>query len=200
MKKIIAFFLGILLMGHVAQAADPSITFVNNLTDKIITDVLTSNVSDEQKLATFKTEFQQALDLKAIGQFVLGVYWRSATPADRDAFLAAFMDFTTKSWAGRFNMYNGQKIVFTGTRNAQKNQLYVDSQIQHNPPVEVIWRLREKDGDFKIVDIIVEGVSMAMSYRNEYSAFLQQNGGNLPALTAELNKKAAAFKLNETTK
>ncbi len=200
MKKLWALLLGVLLTANVAKAADPSIAFVNQLTDKIITNVLTSNKSDEEKLALFKADFQEALDLKAIGQFVLGVYWRSATPADRDAFLTAFMDFTTKSWAGRFNMYNGQKIVFTGTRNAQKNQLYVDSQIQNNPPVEVIWRLREKNGTFKIVDIIVEGVSMAMSYRNEYSAFLQQNGGKLPTLTAELNRKAAAFKLGQEQK
>jgi len=197
MKKICAFFLGILLLSQTARASDPSITFVNNLTDKIITDVLTSTKSDEEKLEIFRSEFQSALDLKSIGQFVLGVYWRTASQADKDAFLQAFMDFATKSWAGRFNMYHGQKIIFTGTRNAQQNQLYVDSQIQNNPPVEVIWRLRKKDGGYKIVDIIVEGVSMAMSYRNEYTAFLQKNGGKVSALTAELNRKSAEFSFDK---
>ena len=56
---------------------------------------------------------------------------------------------------------------------------------------------RTKSGDFKIIDIIVEGVSMAMSYRNEYSAFLQKNGGKLSVLTKELEQKSANFKFSK---
>lgn len=201
MKKLWALICAMVLTSSVANAADPSIVFVNNLTDDIITNVLQSKDSQEEKFMRFKKAFEEALDLKSVGQFVLGVYWRSATPEQRDAFLAAFIDFTTKTWADRFDLYTGQKIVFSGTRNAEGNQLYVDSQIQNNPPVEVIWRLkRTKSGDFKIIDIIVEGVSMAMSYRNEYSAFLQKNGGKLPALTKELERKSANFKFTNAGK
>ena len=195
MKKFLSLLCGILLLPTVVFAADPSIEFVNNLTDDIITNVLKSHEPQQVRFEKFKSSFEAALDMKSIGQFVLGVYWRSASPAQRDAFLTAFIDFTTKTWADRFDLYTGQQIVFTGTRNAEGNQLYVDSQIKNNPPVEVIWRLkRMKDGSFKIIDIIVEGVSMAMSYRNEYSAFLQKNSGNLNALTEELQTKTVHFK------
>ncbi len=200
MKKFYALICGIMIWTCAAQAADPSIEFVNNLTDKIIENVLTTQESTEDKLTEFRKEFTAALDLKSIGQFVLGIYWRKATPAERDAFLTAFIDFTTKTWADRFDMYTGQQIIFTGTRNAEGNQLYVDSQIQNNPPVEVIWRLRKKKDGFRIIDIIVEGVSMAMSYRNEYSSFLQANGGSVPALTQELERKSAAFQFSENKK
>ena len=151
-------------------------------------------------MARFKTEFESALDLKNIGQFVLGVYWRKASAEERDAFLKAFMDFTTKTWADRFNLYQGQKIIFTGARNAEKKQLYVDSVIQNSPPVEVIWRLKQKDNTYRIIDIIIEGVSMAMSYRNEYSSFLQTHNGDVKALTKELETKSAAFKWTEQKK
>lgn len=199
MKKIIAFISAVLLLPSVVYAADPSVVFVNNLTDDIISHVLQSNDSQEEKFQRFKADFEEALDMKSIGQFVLGVYWKNALPEERQAFLDAFIDFTTKTWADRFDLYTGQKIIFSGTRNAEgKNQLYVNSVIENNPPVDVVWRLKRlKNGDFKIIDIIVEGVSMAMSYRNEYTAFLQKNGGKLPALTQELEQKAAAFQFTK---
>lgn len=201
MKKLIGFLCGALLWSHISFAADPSIEFVNNLTNNIITNVLVAQKTDAEKLDTFRTEFQSALDLKSIGQFVLGIYWRKATTEERETFLTAFMDFSTKSWADRFNLYHGQQIVFTGTENAQtKGQLYVNSQIQNNPPVDVVWRLRQSGSSYKIIDIIVEGVSMAVSYRNEYTAFLQKNGGKLSALTQELNRKSAAFKFTNQKK
>lgn len=198
MKKILSFVCGVLLAVSV-QAAEPSIMFVNHLTDDIITNVLQSNDTQEQKFTRFKTAFEKALDMKSIGQFVLGIYWRKATPEERQAFLNAFIDFTTKTWADRFDLYTGQQIVFSGSRNAEgKNQLYVDSTIENNPPVQVIWRLKQtKSGDFKIIDIIVEGVSMAMSYRNEYSAFLQKHNGKLSVLTKELEQKSADFKFSK---
>ena len=197
MKKIIAFFLGLMMWSGVAKAENPAIDFVNKLADNIINDVLTADVSRDEKLNRFRAEFTEALDLKNIGQFVLGIYWRKATPMEKDAFLKAFMDFTTKSWADRFDSYQGQKIVFSGVRNAERNQFYVDSTIQNNPPVEVIWRLKQKDNTYRIIDIIVEGVSMAMSYRNEYSAFLQTHGGSVQALTDELKNKSDNFKWGE---
>ena len=198
MKKILTLICGLLLSVS-AQAVEPSIMFVNNLTDDVITNVLQSNDSQEEKFTRFKTAFEQALDMKSIGQFVLGVYWRKASAEERTAFLNAFIDFTTKTWADRFDLYTGQQIIFSGSRNAEgKNQLYVDSTIENNPPVTVIWRLKQtKNGDFKIIDIIVEGVSMAMSYRNEYSAFLQKNGGKLPVLTKELEQKSIDFKFTK---
>ena len=185
------------MLPMIARAQDPAIEFVDDLADKIISNVLTANVSRDVKLERFRSDFTAALDLKQIGQFVLGVYWRKATAEEKDAFLKSFMDFTTKVWADRFDMYQGQKIVFNGVRNADKNQYYVNSTIENNPPVEVIWRLKQKDGQYRIVDIVVEGVSMAMSYRNEYSSFLQTNGGSVAALAKELQTKSDNFKWTE---
>ena len=200
MKKLAIFLITLTLFCKPVQAMEPAVQFINTLTDKIITNVLTSQDSEEQKINYFRQEFTSALDLKSIGQFVLGRYWKMTDTAQRDAFLDAFMEFTTLTWADRFHMYNGQKIIFTGTRNAEGKQLYVDSKIMNNgTPVEVIWRVRQKGDTFKIIDIIVEGVSMAMSYRNEYTAFLQKNGGDVSKLTAELKTKAKNFQLTGGT-
>lgn len=201
MKKSIFAFLGIFMIASSLWATTKEpIAFVSDLTDKVILEVITSNKTPEEKLKLFQNDFQQAVDLKNIGQFVLGVYWKKATATEREAFLKEFTDFTTKTWTDRFNMYDGQKFTFSGIRDAGKSQVYVDSSISTNPPVSVIWRLRQKDGSYRIIDIIIEGVSMAMSYRNEYTSFLQKNGGNLDILTQELNQKSKTFKFTDVKK
>ncbi len=198
MKKLLSFLCGLFLLTQTAfGATDPAVEYVNKLTDDVIENVLASPAPMTEKLSSFQQKFHEALDLKYIGQFVLGVYWRTANQTQRDAFLNAFMDFTTKSWADKFNMYTGQKITFQGAQKAQKGQIFVNSTVQNNPPAVVVWRLREKDGQYKIIDIIVEGVSMAMSYRNEYASFLQNNNGDLTKLTQTLNEKSATFKFSD---
>ena len=196
MKKLL-LIVWVLVMSYSVSAfatTDPAIEFVDGVANEIIQNVLTSDASQEQKLEMFRATFTKALDLKSIGQFVLGIYWRKANEADRQEFLEAFTDLTTKTWADRFDMYSGQSISFVGVRKADEpKQFYVDSKIQDKEPVEVIWRLRQKGDSFKIIDIRIEGVNMATSYRNEYSAVLQQNGGDVKALSADLRKKSEAF-------
>ncbi len=194
MKKILLFICSFLFLITTVQAEEKSsVEFVKNLTDEVITNVLKSNDTQEQKTERFEKYFLKALDTQNIGKFVLGRYVRSTTKEDQKAFIQAFTNMALKSWADKFNLYTGQELQFQGERPAEgKNQVYVDSLILNEPnPVQVIWRLREKNGEYKIVDIIVEGVSMALSYRNEYTAFLQTH--TLPELTEQLQKQADSF-------
>ena len=197
MKKIILTLI-CALWTLPALCADPAIDFMDGLAKEIIEQGVLADKSNAEQEIFFREKFTTNLDLKNISQMVLGVYWKKATEQEKNAFMEAFTDLTTKTWTDRFGLYQGQDIVFQGTRNApQKNQIYVDSKINDNPPIEVIWRLRQKDGGYKIVDIVVEDVSMVMSYRNEYTAFLQQHQGSVQALIDELRTKAKEFKYSE---
>ncbi len=193
MKKMILFLVAV-FMSFAVRAEDPAINFVDKLADKILTEVVTSNKEKDEKETLFRDAFTEAVDLKGVGQFVLGTVWKKTSEEDRTAFLNAFTDLTVKTWADRFNLYTGQQIIFQGTRNAERGQIYVDSVIQDKQPVEVIWRLRPSKDSYKIVDIVVEGVSMASTYRNDYRAFLQQNANSVSALTEELARKSREFK------
>ena len=187
MKKIV--FILMMMMSFHAWASNPAIDFVDQLADKILADVVTSDKSKDEKEKLFREAFSEAVDLKGVGQFVLGTAWKKASEEERDDFLKAFTDLTIKTWSGRFESYSGQQIIFQGSRNAERGQLYVDSVIQDKQPIEVIWRLRPSKDSYKIVDIIVEDVSMASTYRNDYRSFLQQNGNSVPKLTEELRRK-----------
>jgi phospholipid transport system substrate-binding protein len=69
----------------------------------------------------------------------------------------------------------------------------IDSRIDRiqGEPYRVSWRVRESDGSFKILDIVAEGVSMAITLRSEYGTVLKNNGGQLPPLTDALREKVA---------
>ena len=197
MKKII-FALVCILWALPALCADPAIDFMDKLAKEIIEQGVLAQKTNEEKEVFFREKFTANLDLKNISQMVLGVYWKKATDQEKHDFMEAFTDLTTKTWTDRFGLYQGQDIIFQGTRNApQKNQIYVDSKINDDPPIEVIWRLRQKDATYKLVDIVVEDVSMVMSYRNEYTSFLQQHQGSVQALIDELQTKAQNFKYSE---
>lgn len=128
MKKLAIFLIVFTLFCKPAQAMEPAIQFISDLADKIITNVLTSQDSEEQKINYFRKEFTSALDLKSIGQFVLGRYWKAADTAQRDAFLDAFMEFATLTWADRFHMYNGQKIIFAGHPQCRRQTIICGQQ------------------------------------------------------------------------
>ena len=197
MKKII-LTLVCTLWAIPALCADPAIDFMDTLAKEIIEKGVLAEKTTAEREAFFHEKFTTNLDLNTVAKQVLGTYWKKATPQEQKDFVQAFTDLTTKTWTDRFGLYQGQDIVFQGTRNAnQKNQIYVDSKINDNPPIEVIWRLRQKDKSYKIVDIVIEDVSMLVSYRNEYTSFLQQHQGSVQALIDELNAKIKDFKYTE---
>ena len=191
MKKIITLILSFLLTANMAFANGKSATtFVNNLVDDVINNVLTTDESKEEKAKKFEDYILKAVDTEAIARTVLAQYWRTATPKEKDDFIEAFKNMAIKMTAERFGMYNGQEVKFHSERPAQgKNQVFVESSISSDDkPIQVMWRVREKDGKYTVLDIIVEGVSMTLTYRNEYTSYLQNHSIN--DLIAELNRQA----------
>lgn len=195
MKKIIfALFCSLLLHTNSTFAQESSsIIFVKTMTDEIITNVLKSSDTQELKTERFEKYFLNALDTKSIGKFVLGKHARKISDEELKKFTLAFTTMALKSWADKFSLYTGQSITFQGERPAEgKNQVYVDSLIQNGAnPVQVIWRLKVKNEDYKIVDIVIEGVSMVLTYRDEYASFLDSH--TLEELIQKLNSQAETF-------
>lgn len=173
--------LALLLSTNIAQAQNKSATtFVSNLVDEVINEVLSTNNTKEEKAQKFEQIILSKVDTEAIARTVLAQYWKTATPKEKDDFIDAFKNMAIKMTAERFGMYNGQEVKFYSERPAQgKNQVFVESSISSDSkPIQVMWRVRQKDGKYTILDIIVEGVSMTLTYRNEYTAYLQNHSIN----------------------
>ena len=198
MNKYIAFiFSALFLFSQNANAevnATEAENFVKNTTQEGIVEIINSNASQAERDARFEKLFNSALDVKFIGQFVLGRNWRTASAEQREKFIDVYRKLNVKTWSKRFDEFKGKEFVFKGTApSSSDNQIFVNSVVpmEDAQPASVIWRVKEKDGKFKIVDIIIENVSLAITARNEYSAFIKKSPDGLNGLIADLEKKIA---------
>ena len=167
-------------------------SFVKKTTQDGLIEIVNADVSQAEKDKRFEKIFNQALDLNFIGQFVLGRYWRTATPAQRKEFIDLYRRLNVKTWSQRFDEFKGKKFVFKGTSpSSSANQIFVNSVVpmDQGNPAAVIWRVKEKDGNFKIVDIIIENVSLAITARNEYTSYIKNSKSGIDGLIASLKTK-----------
>ena len=166
--------------------------FIKSTTAKGVEEIINANVSNAEKDKRFYDLLNGALDMEFIGQFVLGRNWKTANTTQRTDFIKVYRDLNIKTWSKRFNEFKGKNFVFKGTApSSSKGQVFVTTEVpmDQGAPAKVLWRVREKDGNYKIVDIIIEGVSLAQASRSEYTSFIKNNPGGLDALIKDLNDK-----------
>lgn len=172
-----------------------ALKFVENVTKDGIVNIINANVPQSEKDARFAVLFNDALDLKFIGQFVLGRNWRTATQTQKDAFIAAYRELNVQTWSKRFDEFKGHNFVFEGTSpSTSENQVFVNSSVPmpQGAPAKVVWRVKQTGNSFKIVDIIIENVSLAITARNEYSAYIKNAPGGVDDLIKNLQNKTKA--------
>ena len=197
MKKniILTLFVSIFLFATAAHAdvdAKKAEEFIKNVTTEGIEDIINADISQKDKDKRFETLFNKALDLDFIGQFVLGRYWKTASDSQRKGFIKAYRDLNIQTWSKRFDEFKGYKFTFKGTTPSNsKNQIFVNTEVpmKQGEPAKVVWRVKQTKDDFSVVDIIIENVSLAITARNEYTAFIKNNNGSIDALIKNLQTK-----------
>ncbi len=197
MKKITTFLIGaaVALFGIRAYAdMDATIAekFIKDTTAEGVEQIINADIPQAEKDKRFHKLLDNALDLDFIGQFVLGRNWKTANPQQRDRFITTYRDLNILTWSKRFNEFKGKNFVFKGTTpSSSKGQVFVNTVVpmDQGEPAQVKWRVREKKGAYKIVDIVIEGVSLAQASRSEYTAFIKNNPGGLDALISDLKNK-----------
>lgn len=175
-----------------AQSADDAQRFIEALAQRAITTVANKQLTQNERNELFRRLFISSFDIPEIGRFVLSRYWRSATADQQQEFLTLFEEITVLTWTKRFQDYNGEKLEPLGSTKDGDRGWLVDSRIlrSEGPPILVQWRLKTADdGNFRVIDINVEGVSMAITHRSDYGAAMQANGGRLDGLLATMRTK-----------
>lgn len=197
MKKNLfaALFASVFMFSAAANAAvDAALAeaFVEKVTREGIEEIINANVSQTVKDQRFEKLFNNALDLNFIGQFVLGRYWRTSTPEQKKGFINAYRELNIKTWSKRFDEFKGKKFIFKGTSPSNSaNQIFVNSLVpmDQGEPAKVVWRVKQTGDKFKIVDIIIENVSLAITARNEYTAYIKSAPGGVDDLIKDLQNK-----------
>ena len=150
-----------------------------------ILQVLKAGAPDAERERTMTAVMHESFDLQAIGRSVLGRHWNAATPEQRRRFIAAFSKSEVQAYSARFKQYSGQTLTVGKVTTNGASQL-VDSQIvQPNAtqPIRLVWEIQNG----KIIDVVIEGVSMAATRRSDFNAYIQRNG--IDGLIAELERR-----------
>ena len=196
MKKIIALlFAGLFMFTGQANAdvnAAKAEQFIKEVTRQGIEELVNSDISESERRARFTKLFNQDLDLDFIGKFVLGRYWRTATPKQRDEFIDVYRKLNVQTWSERFNEFKGKHFEFLGTESSKSpDQVFVNTQVpmQEGAPASVKWRVKDNGSDMRIVDIIIENVSLAQTARSEYTSYIQKSPKGIDGLIADLKAK-----------
>ncbi|MEQ8817172.1 MAG: ABC transporter substrate-binding protein [Thalassobaculum sp.] len=199
--RILAIVLVVVTVPVFARAEAPAPEkFIHTLADRALGLVTDKSSDASSKRARFDELLSETFDMEGIGRFLLGRYWPLATPEEREAYLTAFRESIVYTYTARFDDYSGQKLVVDGSRE-DGQFILVPSRIvdpQGGPDVKVEWRLIRQGDTFKVVDVVIEGVSMSVTQRQEYASVIQSNGGKVKALIKALNERMARLKSSES--
>jgi phospholipid transport system substrate-binding protein len=188
--------LGLAAATAIAAPAADAPGFINDLLGKALQSLNDKQLSVQQRDKEFRDVLDQDFDMPRIARFVLGRYWNAADEQQRQNFQKLFEDYMVKAYGERFSQYSGEQVKVTGSRPESDTVTMVSSQIfrpNGAPPAKVDWRVRKgSDGGFKIVDIDIEGVSMLLTQREQFSSVIQRNGGDVTGLNKTLEEKLAS--------
>lgn len=164
--------------------------FVDNMTKRGINFLGDENMTKEEQKAEFDQLLNDSFDMETIGRFALGKHWRSASGAQQKEYQSLFKKMILEVYSARFSDYRGQELEVTGARAEGKADVLVNSVIKGHgePEVSVDWRVRYANGQYKVIDVIVAGVSMGLTQRSDFASVIQRGGGNINVLLEHLRK------------
>jgi phospholipid transport system substrate-binding protein len=186
-------------MKNAAYAAAPTaqeekiIAFVSDMSNSGLEFLGNNKLSETQKKKRFKDLLDTHFDIKTIAQFALGIHWRNISDNEKKEYVDLFENMVVNIYARRFGDYKGQEIVVKTANKRGKRDFIVSSTIlppegENGPEVSLDWRVRNRNGSLKIIDISVEGTSMIITQRADFSAVIQKGNGDIEFLLAELRK------------
>ncbi|MEK0086107.1 MlaC/ttg2D family ABC transporter substrate-binding protein [Benzoatithermus flavus] len=184
---------GLVVPGAATRAAkaEGAEAVIDRLTRKAVRILATTEVGSPQRKAGLRSLLEEGFDLPYLAQLAVGRAWRKLSAAERQDFIRIFTRWVLETQSARLSQYAGEEIVVTGSRPVGEGDTMVATRIQGGKleqPIEVDWRVRERGGDDRIIDVVIEGVSMVVTYRNEFQAIVERGG--VEALKAELAARA----------
>jgi phospholipid transport system substrate-binding protein len=175
-----------------AQAAPGADQFIESLADKAVAALTDKNTPREERIRRFRVLLHDHFAIETIARWVLGRPWATAPADERAEYLRLFEDLIVYSYVDRFVEYAGERLVVVRTLAIENNDVLVYSTIVREAqpePVEVDWRVRVREGKFKIVDVMVKGISLGVTQRQEFSSVFSRNNNSMSAFLDELRDR-----------
>lgn len=201
-RRLLGGVAGVLALPIVSRAAlaapnpDVAESLVEQLVARIFEIVAQDGLDEHSAMVTLTSVVEERADLTLLGRLILGRHWRLASPEQRAEYDRLFRDYMLDAFVRRLRPYAGaevgaidERFRIEGSRAASRHDVVVRSRLMppSSPPLRVDWRVRERGGDARIIDLVVEGVSLLVSHRSEFAAVLDARG--MDGLLAELRSR-----------
>lgn len=165
--------------------------FLEAFSDDAVKVLSDNSLSEDQRQAEFRRLLVEGFNIDWVGRFVLGRFWRTASEAQRREYRRLFEDFIIAAFARRLGDYAGETLSIGKIRKLSEKSAIVSSLIirRQGEPVRVDWRLGRFRQRWRILDIMVEGISIAISQRQEFASVIRKNGGTVESLLKVLRER-----------
>jgi len=145
----------------------------------------------EDRIAVLRDLVRRGFNLKLTSQFVLGKFWHRATADQRAEFQDLFTEYLVNSYARHIGSYRTETLAIVASHPVGSKDVLVETSVESNDgATNPIWRVRAKNGEYKIIDVSIDGVSLALTQRREFAAVINRDG--LDGLLDLLREKLAA--------
>ena len=155
-------------------------------------NVLSNNLSKEEKIDKLKNIAKETVDINGIGLYTLGSHRKNISSEQKQEFAFLFEEYFLKTFASRLAEYTDPKIKVESKKKLNKNYTIVSSVLiatEKRPEVKIEWRVYTKDpNNLLIRDLIIEGLSLARTHREEFNSIIQSNDGDINALFSKLKE------------
>lgn len=190
-----ALFLSLILITSVSvlNAGEKAKQFIQGLGDEAIMILSNKSYTAQEREDKFDVLFRRGLAIQKIGAFAVARHWRQATNEQRIRYLKLFSKIIVQTYSKRLSQYSNEKFAVTSVRENEDNSFTVMSEVrrQEGPPLNLQWRVILVKGDLKVVDVVIEGVSMLITQRSEFSSIITKKGNGIEGLIEELKLKAS---------
>ncbi len=154
--------------------------------------VLSENISKEDKIVELKKIALETVDIKGIGFYTLGSVRKNLNDEEKQKYIRVFTEYFLKSFSSRLAEYTNPEIDVLGKEVLSKNYTIVNSLLKgtsERPEVKIDWRIYTKNPENPLIrDLIIEGLSLARTQKEEFSSILSSNDGDINALFLTLEK------------
>ena len=184
MKKFLIIILFFNLSYTHTYSIEPE-EFVQSTVNKA-SQVLSKNISKEEKMNGLKIIAKETVDIKGIGFYSLGSTRKNLNDNQKRLYFDLFENYFLKSFSSRLSEYTNPKIEVQSKKILNKNYTIVNSVLvgtSERPEVKIDWRVYTKNPDDPLIrDLIIEGLSLARTQKEEFASILSSNEGNINAL------------------
>ena len=184
MKKTILILLLYFLNFSSAYSIAPDV-FVQSTVNRA-SQILSKNISKEEKINELKSIASETVDIRGVGFYSLGSARKVLNDKQKEQFFELFENYFLKSFSSRLAEYTNPKIEVYGKKILNENYTIVNSLLvstSERPEIKIDWRIYTKNPDNPLIrDLIIEGLSLARTQKEEFSSILNSNDGNINAL------------------